>query len=140
MAQSIKLGSDTYLDISGITVNNSGRKLSDGAIDISSLFVWNTSDITFNFNSILAFYDPVSKMVTGNIVYEASAAISSSVGWHCQIPIGYRPSANVTQACMYYHSSSGWQPGQLWFRSNGNVNQSTTNYWQKCVCAFAYKV
>lgn len=140
MAQSIKLGNDVYLDASGVVVNGSGRKLSEGAIDISSQFVWNTTDITFTSKNIVAFYDPVSKLVTGNIEYEASSAIPTAIGWHAQIPSGYRPSSNTQQGCMYYHSSSEWQAGQLYFRSNGNVNQNITNYWQKAVCSFVYKV
>lgn len=43
MAQSIKLGSDTYLDWSGVTVDSNGTKLSDmEAGDVT----WNSTNVT----------------------------------------------------------------------------------------------
>ena len=114
-------------------------ELSKDLIDISSSFVWNTS-VTFSTKTIVAFYDPVRRLVMGNMAYDASAAISSST-FHIQIASAYRPKSNVAQPCMYYHSSdNAWKVASLTFGANGNITQGTTNYWKSTLCSFMYSV
>lgn len=114
-------------------------ELSQGLIDISSSFVWNPS-VTFSTKTLVAFYDPVRRLVMGNMAYDASAAISAST-YHVQIASAYRPKSNSAQPCMYYHSSdSAWKVASLTFGANGNITQGITNYWKSTLCSFMYSV
>lgn len=111
----------------------------DGAIDISSLFIWN-SNLSFTTNNLVAFYHPVSKTVSGNIVFETSEALTAGTTY-VTIPSAYRPSDNTPCGCMYRNTNTGkYEFGTVYFRSNGNVNQSITNYFKGCSASFEYKV
>lgn len=89
MAQSIKLGSNTYLDWSGVTVDNSGTKLSDVAVNtsITPESGWTT--------------DPSITRVlkTGRICQLdlAVGATQMSAGWNnvATLPTGYYPLRTV---------------------------------------------
>lgn len=89
MAQSIKLGSNTYLDWSGVTVDNYGTKLSDVAVNTS---ITAASGWTIDSS--------ITRLLRTGRVCQLSLGITGtrmSAGWNhvATLPTGYRPFRSV---------------------------------------------
>ncbi len=135
MAKSIKLGADTYLDASGVVVDSDHRKLSDGAVNITSLFTWGVT----GSRKLYVIYDPVSKTVRGNMSFSLDTTVPATTTL-MTIPNKYLPSSNTRAAAMINSNGTTWLSDVITFYTNGSVEQGATNLLKEACCSFEYKV
>lgn len=101
MAKSIKLGSDTYLDWSGVTVDNSGTKLSDVSINTS---ITPASGWTIDSN--------ITRVIRTGRICQLNIGVKAtqmSPGWNhvATLPVGYYPYRTVQAAVALNNSTDG---------------------------------